>query len=66
MGMSSSVALAGSSGESGAADVVGLPNGAGEVRLETPKACSALLAWSRRGRDLLRMLRSLRQLDDNV
>jgi hypothetical protein len=66
MGMSSSVTLAGSSVGSGAADVVGQPNGAGEVGLETPKAWSVMLACSRRVRDLPMMLIFLRQIGDNV
>ena len=64
--MSSWVALAGSSGWSVAAEVVGQPNGAEEVGLEIPKAWSVLLVCLRRGRDLLRILRSLRELGDNV
>ena len=64
--MSSWVALAGSSGWSVAAEVVGQPNGAEEVGLEIPKAWSVLLVCLRRGRDLLWILRSLRELGDNV
>ena len=66
MGMSSSVILAGSSGWKGSADVDRQPNGAREVLLEFPKSWSVLIACSRRGMDLLRKLRSLRQLGDNA
>ena len=61
MEISSSLTLAGSSGELGAADVVGQTYGYGKVGSETPKAWSVLLAFSRRG-----IFISLRQLGDNM